>query len=373
MLLAIIVFIFIISLLISIHEFGHLIAAKKSGVRVEEFGLGIPPRIWGKKIGETIYSLNAIPLGGFVKLHGEDGEEDSFKDPESFASKSILARAVILLAGVAMNAIFAVICFYFLMTIGGFQSQMSLIFDYHFPFGQQQNFIGILIVEKGSPAEKAGLQPYDVVLTGNGNKFENSDQFAQFIGENKGREIVLKVKNLDSEEVKQVIVTPRIDFPENQGPLGVGLNTITEIKYSSLPEKATVGFIHSFNIAHYSMAALGHFIKASFVEQTIKPLADTVSGPIGILAITKLTVKEGFVAVLNLMAFISLALAMMNTLPFPGLDGGRLTLLGFELVTRKRIPATIERNINLAGILLLIVLLILVSYKDILQFKDVLF
>jgi len=373
MLLSIVIFIFILGFLIFIHEFGHFIIAKKSGVKVEEFGFGFPPRVWGKQKGETIYSINAIPLGGFVKLYGEDEKPQHLEDPRSFASKSSFAKTLILSAGVVMNLLLAVAIFYFLVGFSGFQSQCPLIYDYHFPFGEQQNFISILAIAKDSPAEKVGLQSKDIIIEGNGIEFKNSKQLIKFINENKGKEIILKIKNSIGGEAKDIEVIPRVNPPENEGSLGIALGDIAEIQYSTGLEKTLVGFLHSFNFAHYSLVGLGHLIKVSFQEQTVEPLAGAVVGPFGILAITKLTIKAGFIAILELIALISLALAIVNILPFPALDGGRLVFVGFEFFTKKRVPLKVERNINLIGFILLILLLMLVSYKDILQFKDILF
>ncbi len=374
MLLSIIIFILILGFLIFIHEFGHFIVAKKAGVKVEEFGFGFPPRILGKKKGETIYSINAIPLGGFVKLYGEDETDQRvLTDPRSFHSKSAPVKASIISAGVAMNLLLAVLLFYFLIGFSGFQSQQFLIFDYQFPFGKQQNFVSILATAKDSPAEEAGLQSKDLIVEGNGIEFKDSTQFTKFIDENKGKEIVLKVKNLITGEVRDIKVVPRVNPPENEGSLGVGLGDIAEIQYSTGLEKSLVGFLHSFNLAHYSIIAVGHLVRDSFTQRNIEPLSSAVVGPVGILAITKLTLTAGIVALLNLVALISLAFAIVNILPFPALDGGRLVLITLEASIKKKVPLVVERNINLIGFILLIVLLILVTYKDVIQFKKILF
>ena len=178
MILAIIVFILILGFLVFIHEFGHFICAKKLGVRVEEFGIGYPPAIWKKKKGETVYSINLIPLGGFTKLYGEEGEE-GVKDPRSFASKSHLEKAIIIMGGVAMNFLLVVIIFYFLLGMSGFTSHLPLIFDYKFPLGTQQNFPMILGVAEDSPAEKAGLEFEDIIIKGNGTEFKDSNQLIE--------------------------------------------------------------------------------------------------------------------------------------------------------------------------------------------------
>jgi len=374
MFLAIIISILILGFLVLSHEFGHFIVAKKSGVKVEEFGIGYPPKIWGIKKGETIYSINAIPFGGFVRLYGEDGEDEKYlKDPRSFNAKSTTSKALTVSAGVIMNLLVAVIIFYFLLPFSGFTNQQYLIYDHHFPFGEQQNFTLISFVAKNSPAEEAGLNPKDIVLEGDGVKFKNAEQFIGFVGNNKGKEIFLKTKNLDSGEIRKLGIVPRINPPAGEGPLGIGLGNMAEIKYGTVLEKATVGFLHSFNLAHYSIVALGHLIEASFKEKSVEPLTSSVVGPIGILAITKLTISAGIIAVLNLVALISLALAIMNILPFPALDGGRLLFIIIEGITKKRVPLKIESKINLIGFMVLILLLVAVTYKDILQFKEILF
>ncbi len=383
MFLSVIAFILILGFLVLSHEFGHFIVAKKSGVKVEEFGIGYPPKIFGVKKGETVYSINAIPFGGFVRLYGE-GEEDGkyLKDSRSFNAKSAINRALIISAGVVMNFLVAVVIFYSLLSFSGFTSQQYLIFDYHFPFGEQQNFPLILFVAKNSPAEKIGINPKDIVLSGALNsesqevgriEFKNTEQFIKFVNSNKGKEIFLRVKNLKAEEVKELSVVPRASPPEGEGSLGVGLGDIAEIKYGTVLEKTTVGFLHSLNLAHYSVVALGHLIKTSFKEASIEPLSSSVVGPVGILAITKLTLKEGAIAVLNLIALISLALVIMNILPFPALDGGQLIFIAIEGIIKKRIPLNIERKINLVGFAILILLLVVVTYKDIIQFKGILF
>jgi len=374
MFLAIIVSILILGFLVLSHEFGHFIVAKKSGVKVEEFGIGYPPKIWGIKKGETIYSINAIPFGGFVRLYGEDEKDEKYlKDPRSFNAKSTISKALTVSAGVIMNLLVAVIIFYFLLPFSGFSNQQYLIFDYHFPFGEQQNFPMVSFIAKDSPAEEAGLSPKDIVLEGNGIKFKNAEQFVGFVNSNKGEGISLKIKNLDSKEIRELSIVPRINPPAGEGPIGIGLGNMAEIKYGTVLEKATVGFLHSFNLAHYSIAALGHLIKTSFEEKSVEPLSSSVVGPVGILAITKLTISAGVVAILNLVALISLALAIMNILPLPALDGGRLLFIFIEGITKKRIPLKIESKINLVGFMVLIFLLVAVTYKDILQFKGILF
>ena len=375
MFLSVIIAILILSFLILSHEFGHFIVAKKSGVKVEEFGIGYPPRVWGIRKGETIYSINAIPFGGFVQLYGENEKGEKYlKDPRSFNAKSAVIRALIISAGVIMNFLVAVAIFYFLLPFNGFTSQQYLVFNYHFPFGEQQNFPLISFVAKGSPAAKAGIKPKSIILNGDGIKFGNVEEFVKFVNSNKGKNIFLTVKNLDTKKISKINITPRIHPPKGEGSLGIGVGTMAEVSYKkNVFEEATAGFLHSFNLIHYSLVALGHLISVSLKQASIEPLSSSVVGPIGILAITKLTINLGFSAVLNLIALISLALVVVNVIPFPALDGGRLFFIILEGLFKRKIPQIVERNINLAGFIFLILLLVLVTIKDISQFGRMFF
>lgn len=371
MLLSIIVFILILGFLIFIHEFGHFISAKKMGVKVEEFGIGFPPAIWKKKKGETVYSINLIPLGGFVKLYGEEGEHS--RNPKSFSSKSPSKKALMILSGTMMNFLLAVILFYLLLGTSGFKSQFPLLFPYKFPFGIQQNFTEILAVAENSPAQESGLEPADIILKGNGNEFKNSEQLIQFINQNKGKEVVLTLKKAQTERIEEIKVVPRVKPPEKEGALGVALGDIAEIRYEGVWQKTTSGLLHSLNLSHLTFVSLGYYIKTSFVQKDVKPLADSMVGPVGILALTKLTIEQGFYELIFLLALISLALVLINILPFPPLDGGILLFIIFEAMTGKKIPAKLEKRIQEIGFILFIILFILVAFKDLFQFKDILF
>ena len=372
MILAIVVFIFILSFLVIIHEFAHFILAKKMGVKVEEFGIGYPPAVWKKRIGETLYSINIIPIGGFVKLYGEEGES-SIKEERSFASKSPLQRAVIITGGVAMNFLVAVIIFYFMLWSSGFSSQIPLIFDYKFPFGEQRNSPMIIGVAKDSPADYAGLRSQDLIVEGNGMQFKNSREFIEFIDENKGKEVTLVVKNLISGKTRQVKAIPRVNPPKNEGALGVAIDDISEISYQKPWEKLTAGFLHSLNLSHYSLVGLGYYVKVSLSQRNVEPLASSVVGPVGILALTRITLQEGIYQIVLLIALVSLALCIVNILPIPPLDGGRLVFIFSEAITGKRVSPKIEERVQQIGMIFFIILFILVTSKDIFQFKDILF
>ena len=367
MLLAIVVFILIISLVIFIHELGHFIFSKISGVRVEEFCIGYPPRIWKKKKGETLYSIGIIPFGGFNKIYGEIGNDHS-DDPRSFSSMPVLTRALIVVSGVVMNVLLAVVVFYFLLGFAGFQSYQILIFDYDFPFGRQDNFAVVGDFSKDSPAKEKGIEEGDMIVKINGLELGSSKKVAQFIKENKGQNVSLYLENLYTKETKDLTVFLRPDPPEGEGPLGVALTNVARVSYPSTWQKASAGFLHSLNILHYSVSGFAYLGEISFQEKDIKPLSSSVSGPIGILAFTEMTLDAGFTAVITLLAVISLALALFNILPIPALDGGKLVFLAIEAVTGRAIPRKIEENLTFFFFFLLIILMVFVTINDVQKF-----
>ena len=242
MLLTIIVFLFVLGFLVFVHEFGHFILAKKLGVKVEEFGIGYPPALWKIKKGETVYSVNAIPVGGFVRLYGEEGNK-LIDDPRSFVSKTPLKRGLIIIAGVAMNFIIASLIFYFLLASSHFTTQLPLIFDYHFPFGGQVGFPVVVGIAPDSPAQESGILPQDIVISGNNTKFRNSEELIQFINKHKGEEIVFSVKNLSDNKIREIKAVPRKNPPKGEGALGIAINDMVQVSYGKWWEKPIVGFL----------------------------------------------------------------------------------------------------------------------------------
>lgn len=361
------VFIFILGLLIFIHEFFHFLAAKRSGVRVEEFGFGLPPRLFGKKIGQTLYSINLLPFGGFVKIYGEERIPEIEKE-KSFAFQKPKTKAKIILAGVVANFLLGILIFYIVLWANNFEFYFPSFFEIKFPFGREDNYPVIVGVEEGSPAQKVGLRPYDLVISFDGKRIFKAEEFVQLVGQSQGKEIVLVVENLREKTKREVKVVPRQNPPEGKGALGVQISEMAKIRYQTLPEKIFAGFLHSANVLGYSFRIFGRLIALSFQERAIQPLASSVTGPVGIFFLVEITLKEGFFALLNLVALLSLSLAVVNLLPFPGADGGRMVFVLYESIAKKPVPAGIERKVNAVGYFLLIVLLILITFKDIKQF-----
>ncbi|MCH8821275.1 site-2 protease family protein [Patescibacteria group bacterium] len=367
---AIIIGILILLFLIFIHEFGHFVTAKFFKIKVEEFGFGFPPRLWGKKKGETIYSINWIPAGGFVRLLGEDGDSE---DPRSFTKKSPWIRATVVSSGVVINFLFAVLLFYFILGFNSFQfdfDQTTVKND--FIFGNQQNFTLVAQVSDGSPAEAGGFRVGDKVLSAEGERVETVQDLQEVVSANLNNEISFSLQNFEEEEIRVVQVTPEINPENDKTQIGVGLaGDFTTISYESGIDKTFSGFEHAINSLQFQAVAIGSLIGQSVEEGTAEPLADNVAGPVGIVALIADFVGIGgiaaFGALVSLMALISLILAVVNILPIPALDGGRFFFIFLEGITGKRVNPKVERIIHGVAFIVLIFLVIAVAFNDILN------
>jgi regulator of sigma E protease len=338
----------VLSVLILIHEFGHFIMAKRAGVWVEEFGFGLPPRLFGKKIGETIYSLNWLPFGGFVRLHGEMTEE-GIKDPKrSFMGKSKMARASIIVAGIFMNLILAIVCFAIVYSFVGIP--------------RQQGFVQVIDVPANSPAAEAGVTANDVILSFDGTEVTRSEEFTKLTKENAGEQIKLRVKR--GEEEKEFNITLRANPEDGKSYLGI-IVTSEMTYFPPLWQRpiygAYYGLIASYNTTISVFQGLGGI--ATNIGQGQAP-KDTV-GPVGILAIIYIVLKQGILPILNLMGLISINLAVLNVLPIPALDGGRLLFIGIEALFGKKVVPKVEAAFHTVGFALLIGLIFMISFFDI--------
>ncbi|MBI3638517.1 RIP metalloprotease RseP [Candidatus Wolfebacteria bacterium] len=354
MFLSIIIVLIFLSVLILAHELGHFLTAKKFGLLVEEFGFGLPPRIWGKKIGETIYSINALPFGGFVKIFGEDGDAEQHgtdadsRGNRSFLNLSLWRRAIIIFAGVFMNFL-----------LGWFL--ISIIFSIGIP----QALI-ITEIRPESPAAKAGIKNGDKILgieSGSGPLATelNSRNFTEFVKNNQGREVSLKIKRA-GEEINFKLI-PRVNPLAGEGFIGVGLadagipkKNIAESMWESL--KASLFIIKAVFLGIISLIIKALSGKAGFEQ---------VSGPVGIVKITAEAGGMGFIYLLQLLSLISLNLAVINIFPFPALDGGRLLFLLIEKIKGSPLPPKFERYANSFGIILLLSLMALITIKDVIK------
>ena len=351
--MSILIFIIILAILVLVHEFGHFIAAKRQGVKVEEFGFGFPPRLFGWKIGETIYSINLIPLGGFVKLFGEEYHEIKKKSKISsraFVNKKPWQKALIVIAGVVGNFLLGWVLISFLFTQG---------------VPVPTNKVIVEGVSSSSPAHDAGLKKGDVVkqiaINDKQYKLSSATDLINLSKKFSGQELIITVLRENKELSLNII--PRINPPAGEGPLGVTITSFAEKKFPwySAP---LLGLIESFNITKNIVLELSKIFVQLLTFQ--KPTAQ-IAGPIGIVQFTSQAIKFGKNAVLELVALLSFNLAIINILPFPALDGGRLVFVLYEWISKKPSPKTIEKYANLVGFIILVTIALLISVNDIIR------
>lgn len=386
MLITVIVFLVILSLLVLVHEVGHFFVAKKFGIKVEEFGFGFPPRMFAKKIGETLYSINWLPIGGFVKLYGEDeagGGKIEISDKRqakskdlnrAFFAKTAWQRAGVIVAGVVMNAVLAAVIFYIFLGISGFKTELPLLSDYKFFGVNQVNVIEVVIsaIAKNSPAEKQGLKALTKVISVNGQKITDSKSFIDVVGQNKGKEIVIAWSSLQTNEIYKTKVTPRVIIPKNEGALGVALFSLSTavLNYETPIQKVFSGITHPINLMGYNLNIMAKLVKVSLEKKTTEPLSEGISGPVGIASLTGSileirNLKEKVLGLLNLAGILSISLAFFNILPIPALDGGRLFFILIEVVTGRKVNKRFESLAHTIGMIVLLFLMVLITFRDV--------
>jgi len=396
MLVTVIVFLLILSVLVLIHEAGHFFTAKKLGMKVEEFGFGLPllPAIFQIKRGETVYSIYPALIGGFVKLYGEDeagagrikasgkGDSKASKEDEkrAFYNRPIWQRSAVVIAGVVMNTLLAVVIFYVFMFLSNFKTELPVyppgitVPKFYLVNEEIDSQIIISDIAKNSPAEKAGMEPISQVLSINGQYVYSMDDFLDVVNENKGEEILVKWKNLNDDSLGSATIIPRVNPPEGEGALGVGFfeSQTIHLDYSSPVDKALSGISHPINLMVYNFVALKHLIDLSFQTGNVDALSQGVAGPVGIFNVVGAVVeipdvKMRVMQLLNLAGILSISLAFFNVLPIPGLDGGRLFFILAEGIFGIKIGPKVEGYINAAGMAFLLTLILLVTYKDVMQ------
>lgn len=365
--MAILVFILVLSILVILHELGHFLMAKRAGIGVEEFGIGLPPRIWGKKIGETIYSVNWLPFGGFVRLVGEDPEDKKKDQKNSFYIKSIGQRMLVVVAGVFANFALAVAIFYIVVAALGYKVSLPLFVDHNFKFVNQTKQVLIADVSANSPAESAGIQVGDSIISAKGEEITSIEKLQTVIRSSENKPISMILENPVNNQTREVMATPKYSQEQQAPVLGVGLGELVVLNYQTLPQKVFSGFIHSYNTLDYSVRVFGEIIGYSIRTRDITPVSEGVAGPVGIAAITSQAVSLGPLSVMQLVGLLSLNLAVINILPIPALDGGRFFFIFVEAITRRRIYPKVEKWAHTIGFAVLLALILLVTYNDILK------
>lgn len=364
--MTIVIFIAILVLLILVHELGHFLAAKYFKIRVDEFGIGFPPRLktlfwWG----ETRFTLNAIPFGGFVKIFGEDPDEESIEGPEkerSFSNKNRAVQAVVLISGVVFNAILAFVFISVAFAIGIPASEDS--YDEKYIKDPQ---VVVVHVEEDSPAQSAGLEVGDVFLSvtyedGATLDVESASGFSQLMEGRVGKEILISYER-KGEKGEALVVPEKGIFEIEDVAIGVGMSTVGVV---SFPVHIAFfeGFKHTVNLTAVIAVEL-----VRFLGNVLSGGADfsKVAGPVGIVGLVGDAWSAGFAFLLYFTAIISLHLTIINLFPFPALDGGRLLFVAIEAIMRKDINPRVANALNGLGFILLILLMIAVTVSDVVK------
>ncbi len=361
LILVILAVILIFGFLVFVHELGHFVAARRSGVDVHEFGFGFPPRLYGKKLGRTVYSINALPLGGFVKLKGENLTD---KSSGSFGAASFWGKTKILFAGVAMNALTAYVVLVWLCVTG-----LPPVIPGQFSYGTQSQAqpkrVMVLDVVKNSPAEQAGIKKGDKILgaTDDGATlatFETAQDLVGFTKDNAGDQVNLNVLRR-GEDAPQAVNVQLRGTDSKEGHLGVTPFETSQIKYGFFDGLVTAAGL-TLQLMWATLAAFGGMIAGLFTQGQV---SQNVAGPVGIVVILKNVMDFGIPYVLMFVASISISLAVVNALPLPALDGGRWLLAAVQRFTRRQLSDRAEGIVHAAGFFALIALMVVITFFDI--------
>ncbi len=346
-LISVVSFLVVIAVLILAHELGHFVTAKASGVRVDEFGLGFPPRLLSVKRGETRYSLNAIPLGGFTKMAGEEDPEV----PRSLAGKNIGTRLLVLSAGSLMNFLLPLLLFSI-----AFMIPHSLITE---P-------VMVKEVAPDSPAARAGIKSGDTFLSVNEQPVNSRGDLSRYVQLNLGKEITILVQHTDSTlEIVQVI--PRWKSPEGQGAIGIDFD-LEVVRLNQTVTSQHYPFWKAIPLGVGACIETLILFKNGIVSMIIGVAPVSVTGPVGIAQLTGEVAKAGISPLLEFAAFLSINLAIVNIFPLPALDGGRIAFVLLEWVRRgKRLLPKTEGRVHLIGFAMLMVFILAVTYQDIVR------
>lgn len=348
----ILIFIVALSILVLVHELGHYFAAIWTGVKVEEFGLGLPPRIFGKKFGNTVWSLNWLPIGGFCKLEGEDpGDVKAVKNKSSFMYKNPWQKGLIVLGGVLMNLVLAVAVFSMVYTILGVPKETDKV--------------KIIGVSKNSPAEKAGLKDGDWIVNVTDVVIKKPSQLIDEVNKFKGRRVNMLIESKDGNR-RGVVVEVRENPPEGEGSMGVAISNteMEKIKWYQFYKGIGAGFKEAYYWGEIIAKGVGKMIGGLIVGQVPKD----VSGPIGMYEATSSIKKnQGMLAVIHFFGIVSVNLAIVNILPFPALDGGRIIFVLYEMITKKRANQKLETVVNNFGMLVLLSLILMITVGDVVR------
>ena len=364
--MTIVVFLAVLVALVLVHEIGHFIAAKWTGMRVDEFGIGFPPRLWSTRIGETEYTVNALPFGGFVKIYGEESPKGFTKSPMggAFSDKPRHLQFVVLASGVAMNLFFA----YVLLSFVFYAGIPRALSEEEFSRASDATLI-VSDVLPDSPASRAGIETGDRIVSARSGEEEiaaaSPESFTNFVGGRQAGENISLDLTRGGESFSLVAMPALNIVPGNPGrvALGVAVVGVGSVP-SSLPEALRDGASFTWQLTTETARALLSFFGSAL---TLSADLSTISGPIGIAGAVRDASEDGALALFYLTALISINLALINLVPVPALDGGRLFFVLIESVIRRPVPATVARTANALGFAFLVLITLAVTASDVLK------
>jgi regulator of sigma E protease len=355
------IFVLVLSVLVFIHELGHFLTAKRLGIHVEEFGFGFPPRVFGivrgpdgkwRRVGaktpsrqelggpRTIYSINAIPLGGFVRPAGED--DPGIAGGLSAAPKRV--RIAVLAAGSAFNLIFA-----FLVFVVGFHAGWP-------------DRVVVNTVVAGTPSDLAGLKPEDIVLTADGVDIHYTSQLSDVTYRHLGQPVDIEIQRGAEKQV--ITVTPRQTWPEGEGPMGIEMrpDIVTNYSWGQSIVRAGQEIFYQFQVL---VELPGRVLRQEIPLEVVRPIGVVGLNDLTREAVTTAAAINQWFPILQLIGLVSVALATTNLLPLPALDGGRIMFVLIEAIRGRRLDPAREGMVHLVGMALLLVLMVVITYQDI--------
>lgn len=350
MLITILAFLFLLLVLVMVHEAGHALLARLMGVRVEEFGFGFPPRLLARRIGQTLYSLNVLPIGGFVRLTGEDDAEAD--DPRSFARQPRGQRALILAGGILANLLLAVVVF---TLVAGFGIDVpAAALDR--PLENRR--VEIVEVQDTAVLRAADVRPGDALVAVNGVPVETAAEGAEKVRGFAGTSLALTVRRGGETLTMVLTFTPPKTVGQRVGLALLDVGT-TRVPWSQAPRE---GIRTTWRTVQLTVEGIGRTVRDLLV---IRQAPEGLAGPVGIASITGTVAKRGFIPLLELMGILSVNLALVNALPIPALDGGRLLFLLFDTLGMRTFRGRPERLAHTIGFVVLLVLLALITVSDV--------
>jgi len=356
MLVTFLVFIFILGVMVFVHELGHFLIARRNGVRVDEFAFGFKPRLFSKKVGDTTYAINLIPLGGYVRMAGESDDQAG---PDSYKSKTPLQKAYILVAGSTMNALLGILIFSILF-IAGFEPFIAGVAQN--PFVNEKPAVSVGLIQENSPAAVSGFKTDDKILAVNGETIVLDQDFINKVKDSAGQPVTIQVERNGS--VLDLSVTPRVNPPAGQGAIGIGIATVGQVR-SAWYLSPLAAVYETGRIIGLSAANFVSFVKDFVVTQKV---SEDVTGIVGVGALTGVVRRLGIEYVVQLVAIISIGLGVVNLMPILPLDGGHLSVIIYEKISRRKLSEKTFGKIATVGLVFILIMFLAVTFKDVIRF-----